>query len=382
MQGPEVGGDCFVYSRGRYVQRPEGVCYYNNDGRYLDSISPLFRSMTVGGFLIREDDPEYHSASQYTYRLTAPGISTEFWRKDRGVTGFLRRMSRLSCSLRKVNTLISMGPTLGSLLAVLLAPKSTRKILYSGIAYTPAGPFKHLLEYVETLALRRSHGIICTGKHLQADYLARGASRVECAVPLLNLPDRTGKLPMAAPRKGIQRLIAVGVLGSRKRQEDLLEAACILLERHGTCPEIHLVGKGDLDGFRQRAAAMIRILGSRLHLHGHVADPARMSQLYISADALVICSVSEGFPRVVYEAMMHGLPVISTPLPGLTASFTDGEDLLFFPFRNPQALADRIQALTENHDLVERLVSNNRVYLEKALARSPVAQLRSILESM
>jgi glycosyltransferase involved in cell wall biosynthesis len=55
-------------------------------------------------------------------------------------------------------------------------------------------------------------------------------------------------------------------------------------------------------------------LRSHVRMLGFRNDP--QSLLAIS-DALVICSEREGFPRVVVQAGLAGVPIISTPLPGI-----------------------------------------------------------------
>ncbi|MCA9782744.1 MAG: glycosyltransferase family 4 protein [Calditrichaeota bacterium] len=373
-------GRCYVHARGRFVMKPDGLCFYNNDGHYLESIAKLFEELQVGGFLITPGDLEYESASQYTFRFESPTVTFDCWPSGRGTWSFVKRLLHLRGHLKHTDTVLAMGPTVGCFLTLLLAPAKARRILYSGIAFTPSGILGPLTRRLESVALRRSHAVLCTGKHLQEEFLRRGARHVECTVPLLNLQTSVLDQPPPRERRSVEHLLCVGHLGPRKRQQDLLAAGRLLLERTGSCPVIHLVGRGDLEGFRDANKETIELLGSRLVLHGHISDPEVLAGLYRQADALVICSLAEGFPRVVYEALLHGVPVISTPLPGLTADFTDGQDMLFFPFGNPQRLADCIAGLGHDPDRLNSIVERNRVFITSRLSRTPVEQLAAILE--
>ena len=58
---------------------------------------------------------------------------------------------------------------------------------------------------------------------------------------------------------------------------------------------------------------------------------------------MVLCSVSEGFPYTVVEAMCTGRPVVATAVGGVPEALNRPE-LLVEP-QNPQALADALVAL-------------------------------------
>jgi glycosyltransferase involved in cell wall biosynthesis len=59
-----------------------------------------------------------------------------------------------------------------------------------------------------------------------------------------------------------------------------------------------------------------------------LSDP--QSPLAIS-EALVICSEREGFPRVAVQAGLAGVPIISTPLPGIDKIVRNNETGLVGP---------------------------------------------------
>ncbi|MBI2524258.1 glycosyltransferase family 1 protein, partial [Candidatus Peregrinibacteria bacterium] len=83
-------------------------------------------------------------------------------------------------------------------------------------------------------------------------------------------------------------------------------------------------------------------------------DPFAVYQLMQRTKVLVMCSLSEGGPRVVLEAMALGLPVIATNVGIVPDIIRDGENGLITN-GTPQDLAEKIQKLLSDDALRARL---------------------------
>ncbi len=76
--------------------------------------------------------------------------------------------------------------------------------------------------------------------------------------------------------------------------------------------QIHVLGEGELEAeVRERIAALD--LGDDVLIHPPTPTPQRW---YAACDAVLLTSVFEGIPAVVFEAMAMGLPVVAPTLPG------------------------------------------------------------------
>lgn len=71
------------------------------------------------------------------------------------------------------------------------------------------------------------------------------------------------------------------------------------------------------------------------------------------ADVFFLPSVCEGSATVIYEALMSGLPVVTTPNAG--SLVRDGVDGYVVPIRDVDAMADRLGRLHTDHDLWQRM---------------------------
>jgi len=100
----------------------------------------------------------------------------------------------------------------------------------------------------------------------------------------------------------------------------------------------------------------------------------------------VLPSLSEGFPRVIYEAMSQGLPVVAAGVGGVSAELTGGVDALLVPPGDDGALAESIRTLSAQLDLRRRLIHNGyertaRLF-ERMRAESPAALIDRYLKPL
>jgi glycosyltransferase involved in cell wall biosynthesis len=125
-----------------------------------------------------------------------------------------------------------------------------------------------------------------------------------------------------------------------KDHATLLQAAARLAPRW---PELRVVLVGDGE-CRHALESVARTLGleRRVHFAGRLPNEPNLHHLF---DVSVLCSVSEGFPNSIVEAMAAARPVVATNVGGVADAVTDGETGLLVPPSNPERLAATIDEL-------------------------------------
>lgn len=134
-------------------------------------------------------------------------------------------------------------------------------------------------------------------------------------------------------------LCSLGRLVSHKRHIDVIDAVALLRDR-GHEVQCVIAGVGEL---RADLQAHVSALGldHAVILAGY-ADPCTV---YQASDVHVLASLVEGFPLVVVEAMLAGVPTIRTPAAGAVDQIREGEAGFLVGFRSPQQIADRVADL-------------------------------------
>jgi len=177
--------------------------------------------------------------------------------------------------------------------------------------------------------------------------------------------------------------IAVGRLVEKKGFEYLVRAVAILKAR-GLSPRCVIVGEGP-DKVKLRALIKRLEVENEVELKGPVPNDQLATLFLKPQNILVAPSVyardgeRDGIPTVLLEAMLCGLPVISTNVSGIPELINHGDNGILVPERDDNALADAMGQLLQYPDLRERLQRNGR---ETVLQHFAIAESASRLWSL
>jgi glycosyltransferase involved in cell wall biosynthesis len=117
------------------------------------------------------------------------------------------------------------------------------------------------------------------------------------------------------------RIVCVGELTDRKGPDVVLEAMAILWQQHPDV-ELHFIGGGDRAEHVRAQARTIDPSGSRVVLHGQMTAPYLMLAGF---DLFALASRSDNQPVAIVEAMLAGVPVVSTRVGGIAEMVEGGQ---------------------------------------------------------
>ncbi len=118
---------------------------------------------------------------------------------------------------------------------------------------------------------------------------------------------------------------------------------------------------GGLHGFYFQLLKEIRASydpqGQKVHLNMFANS---IEPYYWASDILVCASFNESFPLVILEGMAYGLPIVTTPVLGISEQLRDGDTGLFFQPGNVSDLVEKLERLIEDPQLRREL--GNRAF--------------------
>ncbi|HET7296179.1 MAG TPA: glycosyltransferase family 4 protein [Gemmatimonadales bacterium] len=212
------------------------------------------------------------------------------------------------------------------------------------------------------------------------DLVRRGVpvERVEVIYPGV---DATWYAPdPAVPRVPAPTFLYVGRL-KRYKGVDITLAAVARARRSRPDLRLDVAGQGD-DRQRLEGVARRLGLGEAVRFLGFVSDEEKRRLLRRSW-AVVLASPKEGWGISNVEAAACATPALASDSPGLRESVRHGETGFLVPHGDVPALAERMVALAQDPDLVERLGRGARRFAEQLswerAARATEAHLNRVI---
>lgn len=178
------------------------------------------------------------------------------------------------------------------------------------------------------------------------------------------------------------RLLFVGRIEERKGVADLIDAAALLAQR-GVPFELDLVGGAaspvELEQLKARAERAGLPMAS---FRGVAKGRDELAAFYRRADLLILPTHSDAFARVLYEAMVFGVPVLTTFVGGIPAVLTDGVDALRLPLRDPRGIADCIERALGDPELRGRLGAAGTQLIARTLRSRPYSHVELVEQKL
>ncbi len=163
---------------------------------------------------------------------------------------------------------------------------------------------------LEAHLLLLARGVLCPSESTARLVAAYGVPRARLAVTPPGTP-RPPRLPRRRPSRARLELLCVASVTARKGHLLLVEALTPLADRDWHCRCIGSLTRDPATASALRYEIGRRGLKGRFTFTGEW-PPARLASAYAAADGFVLPSYHEGYGMALAEALVHGVPVIST----------------------------------------------------------------------
>jgi glycosyltransferase involved in cell wall biosynthesis len=92
--------------------------------------------------------------------------------------------------------------------------------------------------------------------------------------------------------------------------------------------------------------------------HGQKRVGDELNQMYRNADIFLLVSLTEGFPRVIWESMINNCPVIATKVGSIPYYLSDQENAILIDPSVDSQITEAILLLVKNGDLRRKIIRN------------------------
>ncbi len=157
-----------------------------------------------------------------------------------------------------------------------------------------------------------------------------------------------------------QRIVASGRLKPQKNFPLLIRAFSRFSEKHPG-HTLHIYGKGPQEGELRQLIGDLSLDG-KVFIDGFVGN---IQEAIKDAEMFVLSSDYEGMPNALLEAMMMGLPCVTTSFEGAEELFGDSDSCLMVPVGDETALSDAMSRVAEDERLREALSTKASKFTER-----------------
>jgi glycosyltransferase involved in cell wall biosynthesis len=136
--------------------------------------------------------------------------------------------------------------------------------------------------------------------------------------------------------------LCMGTVCERKGQKDAIAALASINDRLDAPVRLVLVGDASR-AYARRLKHQVSRWGQNAFARVDFIDATNdVGKFYMAADVFVLCSRVESYPRVILEALAFGLPIITTPVFGVTEQLPEPGDALFYKPGDSACLAEHL----------------------------------------
>lgn len=148
-------------------------------------------------------------------------------------------------------------------------------------------------------------------------------------------------------------ILFLGRVEIDKGISELLRAIKVLKEKSSQKFSLTIVGEG---GFLTKAKEIVESLGisANVKFTGAIRDKEEKKKIFMSANLFILPSYHEGFPRTLYEAMIYGVPIITTMVGGIPSLMRNNYNCLAIEAKSVESIVNNVEFAMNNYSIMAR----------------------------
>ena len=285
------------------------------------------------------------------------------------ITKFISRIKIFKSLLPYSELTLILMPSKTSILAGIYSILISKKYaLYFGLE-----PFNDrynfMIKTLIRLILRKSSFSIGTGPQVVSE-LKKFSSDVYSTKP--NILYSLNDIKTDKKFNSTVKLLFVGSLEKRKGLEFLIKALSNP-EIKNNIDKLTIVGGGVLFSQLKNLSKELD-LEKTIEFTGYVSNKSDLQKFYVESDIFVLPSFEEGFPRVLYESMINGLAILTTPVNSIPDILEDEKTAIFFKPGSSKEIENALLRVITNKDLIEKISKNSQKIIYNIIDQSASKQ--------
>jgi len=203
---------------------------------------------------------------------------------------------------------------------------------------------------INNLIFKKTNFILTVSPYLKI-LVSSYQNNIDCIRPMIDINQNDFYLKKYRYHQNIT-ILYVGNLSKGKGIFELIEVAK-KFEKINKRITFRIVGGGVLYSELQHT-----ILPSNIVLTGQIDDKDSLLKEFRGADVFYFPSHSEGFPRVLFEAMSQSLPIFTTIVGGISGYMRVNENCIAIPSKDAFSQYEIIASNIENEAFLNKIASN------------------------
>jgi glycosyltransferase involved in cell wall biosynthesis len=353
-------------------QCEEGICVEGPTGGFIEELSKLLPGIEVAQGLVRFDS----TVAPNPFDLSScPGLRLAGlpWRQETRIGRILSYLRSLPWVIQRVRGARALYVYLPGHLPLIFA--ITARLLGRPYGCYLRGEIN---EPWRSWGLNGARFILVANEGVQR-LAQRHCANTTLISPLVDLTESDISPPKQPRSQPPWRLLYVGRIEAVKGIRELLRAAG-LARASGVNLELDLVGSNLEPAHYRREAERAGLKAVRFH--GVISDRDRLRDLFNAADLFVLPTHSEGFPRVLLEAMAFGIPVLTTFVGGIPSLMDDGVNCLRIPVRDAEGLARVMERALLDSELRFRIAAGGNESVRRILSSERPSHAQRVAEEL